>query len=130
MPSREADWLGQAKSDLRHAENSIRMGDHEWACFAGQQAAEKAVKAMVQAHHGEAWGHSVSEILEGLPDGLKPPPGLIAAARELDRHYIPSRYPNGLPGGTPHGHYTETDATKAVTHAREILDYCEGHIRR
>ncbi|WP_211230153.1 HEPN domain-containing protein [Desulfovirgula thermocuniculi] len=32
--------------DLEQAEDSRRAGRHEWACFAAQQAAEKAVKAL------------------------------------------------------------------------------------
>jgi len=44
--SRAADWLRQALRDLEHAKRSVELGDYEWACFAAQQAAEKAVKAL------------------------------------------------------------------------------------
>lgn len=43
MTNRFADWLRQAEADLRHARNALESGDHEWACFAAQQGAEKAV---------------------------------------------------------------------------------------
>jgi len=44
--SRATDWLRQALRDLEHAKRSVELGDYEWACFAAQQAAEKAVKAL------------------------------------------------------------------------------------
>lgn len=38
--------MAQAQRDLEHARLSIGSGHFEWACFAAQQAAEKAVKAV------------------------------------------------------------------------------------
>jgi len=81
---RSEDWLRQAKKDLRHAENSVQMGDYEWACFASQQAAEKAVKALFQAIGGEAFGHSVSKLLAKLPGDLAPRGDLIDMAKRLE----------------------------------------------
>jgi len=49
MPRRTEDWLRQAEKDLRHAKNSLQSGDYEWACFAAQQSAEKALKALYQS---------------------------------------------------------------------------------
>ena len=55
MVSRARDWLRQALRDLEHARRSLEMGDYEWACFASQQAAEKAVKALYQHIGVEVW---------------------------------------------------------------------------
>jgi len=38
--------MKQALKDLSHARLSLENGDFEWACFAAQQAGEKAVKAL------------------------------------------------------------------------------------
>ncbi|HDL85732.1 MAG TPA: HEPN domain-containing protein, partial [Candidatus Acetothermia bacterium] len=46
MPNRALDWLTQAHRDVEQAQDSRAAGRHEWACFAAQQAAEKAVKAL------------------------------------------------------------------------------------
>lgn len=44
--NRAPDWLRQAEHDLELAGIAARAGRHEWACFAAQQAAEKAVEAL------------------------------------------------------------------------------------
>lgn len=65
MASRAADWFNQALRDLEQAEQSRKSAHHEWACFAAQQAAEKAVKAL-HLHRGqEAWGHVVAPRISG-----------------------------------------------------------------
>mgnify|MGYP001774379981 CR=1 FL=1 len=56
MPTRYEDWLKQAEKDLKHAENSLEDKDYEWSCFAAQQSADKAVKALYQKINAEAWG--------------------------------------------------------------------------
>ena len=67
MPSRARDWFNQAVRDLEQAQDSQKAGRHEWACFAAQQAAEKAVKAL-HLHQGqEAWGHVIARLLQQLP---------------------------------------------------------------
>jgi len=39
----------------------------------------------------------------------------------LDRYYIPTRYPNGLPGGIPKENFTEEDADEGIKAAEEII---------
>ncbi len=128
MVSRVSDWLRQAIKDLRHAEKSLEFGDYEWACFAAHQAAEKAVKALYQFLGVEVWGHSVSRMLENLPENYKPSRELIDKAKELDRHYIPTRYPNFHPEGAPMDYYTEKDAERAIIISREVVEYVRSKI--
>ena len=120
--------MRQALKDLGHAKKSIGLGDYEWSCFAAQQAAEKAVKALYQSLRIEVWGHSVSRMLESLPNEFKPIEELIDKAKELDRHYIPSRYPNFHPEGAPLDYYTRRDAERAVKYAEEIIEFCRNKI--
>jgi HEPN domain-containing protein len=46
MSNRAHDWLAQAERDLDQARDSQAAGRYEWACFAAQQAGEKAAKAL------------------------------------------------------------------------------------
>jgi HEPN domain-containing protein len=86
MSGRAADWFRQAEADLRHARHALDDGDHEWACFAAQQAAEKAAKAAHAAIGQEAWGHVVTELLDALrPHQPAIDDDLLDRARALDK---------------------------------------------
>ena len=121
MPNRAVDWFRQAERDLEQAVASSRDGLHEWACFAAQQAAEKAAKALHLAKGQEAWGHVVARLLTQLPVAV--PPDLIEKARVLDNYYVPTRYANGHPEGAPFQHYGALQSGGAIDYAREILDF-------
>lgn len=41
--------------------------------------------------------------------------------RFLDRYYIPTRYPNGLPGGTPFQVFTMEDLGEALDDVRNVF---------
>ena len=55
MSDRSQDWLDQALRNLDQAVDSAAADRHEWACFASQQAAEMAVKAVHLSLAQEAW---------------------------------------------------------------------------
>lgn len=124
MPNRAADWFAQAAVDLQHARHSREVGDFEWACFAAQQVAEKAVEAVYLHLGGEGWGHSVSRLLKDLAERLPAAEVLLERAKRFDRHYIPTRYPNGFDVGTPREDYTRRDADEAIADAESILELC------
>lgn len=128
MATRAEDRYSQAGRDLAHARHSRACGDYEWACFAAQQAAEKALKAVYQQQQAEAWGHSVLGLLQNLPAVPQPGPGLMDLAKELDKHYIPARYPNSYPQGAPHQYYTEAEADRAIGQAERIIEFCKGFL--
>ncbi|HHT9120945.1 MAG TPA: HEPN domain-containing protein [Candidatus Hypogeohydataceae bacterium YC41] len=128
MPTRSRDWLNQALRDLEQAEDSVRSGRHEWACFAAQQAAEKAVKAL-HLHLGqEAWGHVIAKLLHELPETARVPKGLIEKGRVLDNFYIPPRYPNSHPEGAPFEHYGPLQSQEAICYAREIIEFVNSQM--
>ncbi len=130
MADRSGDWIKQADADLRHARNSISLKDFEWACFSAQQAAEKAVKAVYQQLHAEAWGHSVSILLANLPPETNVSQDLIEKAKVIDKHYIPARNPNGFDTGAPTDYFTAAEGKTAVEIAREIIEFCKNFLGR
>lgn len=121
MPSRAADWYQQAQRDLEQAASSRQEGRHEWACFAAQQAAEKAVKAVHLAHSQDAWGHVVARLLVELPVDV--PADLVEKGRVLDAFYIPTRYANSHAEGPPFEHYGPLQSEEALRYAGEILAF-------
>jgi HEPN domain-containing protein len=130
MPERSADWFRQAESDLRHAGHAADDADYDWAAFAAHQAAEKAIKALFQKLHLDAWGHSVSQLLASLPANIQPPASLLDRGKKLDKHYIPTRYPNGFDRGAPVDYYTRPEADEAIEDAEAILEFCRRQINR
>jgi HEPN domain-containing protein len=123
MPNRAQDWYRQAQRDLEHAEEARQAERHEWACFAAQQAAEKAIKAL-HLHLGqEAWGHVAARLLRELPEQVMVPEELVEQAKVLDNFYIPTRYPNSHPEGAPFEHYGSLQSQEAIRYARAILAF-------
>lgn len=121
MADRSRDWFAQAERDLEQACSSRREERHEWACFAAQQAAEKAVKALHLALGQEAWGHTVAKLLVELPvevDSL-----MIEKGRVLDNLYVPTRYANGHPEGAPFEHFGSLQSEEAIRYAGEIIEF-------
>ncbi len=123
---RSADWMDQAQGDLAHAKHDLRDGFYDWSCFSAQQAAEKALKAVFQKLGAEAWGHSVADLLEELSRSQSVTSELKEIALELDKAYIPTRYPNAHPSGSPRTRYTRTEAERIVAHAEKIVQFCSG----
>jgi len=126
MADRSKDWLAQAERDLEHAKASQKDGRHEWACFAAQQSAEKAVKALHLSVNQEAWGHVVARLLDELPMAV--PDDLIEKAKVLDGFYIPTRYANSHPEGSPFEHYGTIQSRDAIEYAREILEFVHSQM--
>ncbi|MBN1104168.1 MAG: HEPN domain-containing protein [Deltaproteobacteria bacterium] len=126
MPDRSKDWFVQAERDLEQAEASQRDKRHEWACFAAQQSAEKAVKALHLSLGQEAWGHVVAKLLQELPTSI--PESLIEKAKVLDNFYVPTRYANGHPDGAPFEHYGPLQSGDAIKYAGEILDFVRAQM--
>jgi HEPN domain-containing protein len=115
-------WLAQAESDLKFAEFALRGRFFAYTCFNAQQAAEKALKAFLYSRGAEqVVGHSVADLAEecaALDDALNP---LVSRAAPLDKFYLPTRYPNTLPGGLPAQAFNDSDAEGALTMAREVI---------
>jgi HEPN domain-containing protein len=123
MISRAQGPPNQADRDLGQARDSRGAGRYEWACFAAQQAAEKAARAL-HLHLGkEAWCHVVARLLTELPGTVGIPEELIEQGRVLDNFYIPARYPNSHPTGAPFEHYGRLQSEEAIQYASEIFEF-------
>jgi HEPN domain-containing protein len=113
-------WLQFAREDLQMAELAIQAGIYNQVCFHAQQCAEKAVKGVLAyQRQSPPRTHRLGDLLP-----LLEPNPLAAFALDvqlLDRFYIPTRYPDALPGSLPEGLPDETDAQEALAVARQVL---------
>ncbi|ABN69869.1 HEPN domain protein [Staphylothermus marinus F1] len=118
-------WLDEALWDYETALILHRERRYNASAFYSHQAAEKAAKALLYFINEAPWGHSVRTLLLRYFEkvGINPDQELLRCARELDRHYIPSRYPNALPVGTPHEAYDEETSRRALEASKKIVDY-------
>ncbi len=112
-------WHAFAHDDLRMAKLALDEGLFNQVCFHAQQATEKILKGMIAA------GAQVPPKTHKIADLLQ----LVASAdievlkQELillDRHYIPTRYPEQLPGMLPEGMPNEKDACQALQTAERL----------
>jgi HEPN domain-containing protein len=125
-------WFQQAVADLEAARWNIEGGFYSTAAFLAQQGAEKALKSLLYqlgARRSALLTHSLVEMVQEARGRVEALGGLVEEARELDLHYIPSRYPNGLPSGYPHQFYGRETAERAVRDAAAILDAVTRYYR-
>ena len=119
-----ARWVRQAEQDLEDAKYLKEGNRHNLACFMGQQAGEKAVKAYLY-HQGieDVWGHSLADLCEDAKilnmmfDVVK------SLAVLLDKYHDLTRYPHLLPGGIPSEAYDEVDSERAIHIAGEVISF-------
>ena len=124
-------WLRQAESDLAFAALGAREGFPAQACFTSQQAAEKALKAVLYLSGARfVPGHSVLELLDRAAADTGALRRLRDSARQLDQYYIPTRYPNGLPGSIPAEVFTDSQAEDAVGRARAFIEAARALLSR
>ncbi|OYT70580.1 MAG: hypothetical protein CFK49_11730 [Armatimonadetes bacterium JP3_11] len=55
---------------------------------------------------------------------------LSQGARDLDIHYIPTRYPDTENGGVPYENYQQADAEAALDCAQRIVRVCDDLLAR
>ena len=116
-------WLRQAENDLSAARLLQRQDFYAQACFMAHQVEEKALKALAY-YRGDRFvtGHSLMELEANL---LPTYPQLSEYRRLmgiLDQHYVPTRYPNALPGSVPFEVYTRGQAKEAVNGAGQVVE--------
>ncbi|MGM0682494.1 MAG: HEPN domain-containing protein [Thermodesulfobacteriota bacterium] len=123
-PNREAlRWFLQAEDDYRFVKWLNKEGDFfDKGCFCSQQAGEKALKAcLYAAGRRRVLGHSLFEMAQELSQSIEQFQEIISVSKMLDRFYITTRYPNGIPGGSPFQVYDKNDLLTAIESLEKIM---------
>jgi len=117
-------WLKQATYTLESAKRDREARDYARACFKAEQRDQFALKALLRGLGRPAFGHSTSSLVEKVQElGIPVPQEIVKSARELERHYIPSRYPDSYPTGVPLEYYRDEDAEEAISCAEKIVGF-------
>lgn len=121
-PSDSRAWLRRARSDLALARFTSTATEilYEDLCFHAQQAAEKAVKAVLVSRSVEfPKTHDLNRLLGlVLADGVDVPEAIREADR-LTRHAFQSRYPGPWS-------VSEDDYRRALALAQEVVEWAAG----
>ena len=119
---RTADWMDQAKGEFKAARDLFATTNYAWCCFACHQAAEKALKAVLEHFGSPTPGHNLIALVKEVSNFTQIPKKIETACRILNRYYIPTRYPNAFPSGAPIHMFNEDDAREALRHAEGVMD--------
>ncbi|MBN1992366.1 MAG: HEPN domain-containing protein [Anaerolineae bacterium] len=120
-------WLEQAQADLKWTQHLNIEGAYYLVCFLAQQTAEKALKAFLYAQGEElVVGHSVRQLCQRVAKYEERFQQHLDDWAILDSYYIPTRYPNGLPGDIPAHVYNKTAAATALVLAEAVVAQVEA----
>ena len=122
-PDDPREWLRRARSDLAVARVNVPDADPESLCFLAQQAAEKAIKALLIMRDVEfPFVHNLAELLDLLEAAGETIPQDVRRAGELTRYAVETRYADQVPRPT------EQDLAEAVSIAEAVVRWAEGRV--
>ncbi|MBS7613357.1 HEPN domain-containing protein [Candidatus Bathyarchaeota archaeon] len=122
MVKRARDLMEDAEDFLGAAIDLYRTGRWSKVCFNAQQAAELALKALLNHYGVEKRTHSLVDLLDELIQINKEFKIYGEAAKVLDQYYIPTRYANAFASGPAKRHFTENQAKQAIELAKSLLE--------
>lgn len=129
IPVKQHEWQRyqkQARHTLASAQRDYEAQDFDWACFKAHQAAELYLKGWLRSSDCFVTGHSIQRLLAQLPASVTISQKLQRCARELDKVYIPSRYPDAYTEGAPMDFYDAENAQMSLNCAETIANFVEG----
>ena len=89
------EWMNRAQSDLIQAKNEVPGVYLENLCFNAQQAAEKAIKAvMVLRGINFPYIHDLTRLMSMLEASEETIPAPVRRAAALTRYAVQTRYPS------------------------------------
>ncbi len=117
------EWMNRARSCLAIAKSRIPESYLEDLCFQAQQAAEKAIKAvMIKRGIDFPYVHDLARLLSMLKEADETIPDFVGQARKLSRFATVTRYP--MDQAVTEQHYLD-----AIAIAEDVIRWAEERIR-
>lgn len=125
------NWFKFAQEDLMVAKLSFDGKIYNQACFHSQQGIEKMLKGFLKTNDKNVPRvHSLAQLLTLCVEIDSNFETLRADCVKLDDYYIPTRYPDALPGMLPEGLPDEDDAQKAISILEEVIEFVTKILRQ
>ena len=122
-PDDPREWINRARSNLIRAANQVPGIYFEDLCFDAQQAAEKAVKALLIKRGVEfPYVHDLSLLLTLLEVAGEIVPEAVRQAEKLNPYATITRYPD-----MAHP-VSEQEYAEAVSIATIVVDWAQGRL--
>lgn len=119
-PDQPKEWLNRARSNLIRAQNNQPKIYLEDLCFDAQQAAEKAMKALlIKLEVDFPYTHDLADLLTLVEQAGQQVPEDLKSVVILTDYAVESRYP-GLAEPV-----TEEEYNEALSLAEDFLDWVE-----
>ena len=124
------NWFVQAQSEFEDALMLEKRKRFYLSLFLYQQATEKALKAFLFFKgEEELFTHSVKDLIDIAVDYERVFEN-VKSAKDLDRYYIPTRYPNGLAGNVPAEFFDKPEECESAQKlARSVINLVEKKIK-
>jgi HEPN domain-containing protein len=120
-PDDPREWLNRAKSALSLAQARREGVYWEDLCYQAQQAAEKAIKAvLIRQGVDFSYVHDIAELLVELESAGGSVPGAVKRAARLTRFAVFTRYP------APAAALRRMEWAEAVALAQEVVTWAES----
>ena len=119
-------WISEAWNDYGAGKILTITRKYNLAAFHFAQAAEKAIKALLHYIGEDPWGHEIFNLLLELEKkGSKISDKLKTSAKELEKAYFESRYPELTLTTGPKDTFKRRDANEFQKKAKEIMNFIE-----
>src|SRR3990170_192619 len=124
------NWFVQAQSEFEDTLMLEKKRRFYLSLFLYQQATEKALKAFLFFKgEEELFTHSVKDLIDIAVDYERVFEN-VKSAKDLDRYYIPTRYPNGLAGNVPAEFFDKPEECESAQKlARSVINLVEKKIK-
>jgi len=122
-------WVYFAEQDLNFAKSGFKENFYSHVCFLSQQAVEKMCKAFLVFNKlNYPKTHKIIDIINSNVKLVELLKEHVDEIKLLDAFYIPTRYPDGVPGSLPQGLPEKKDAESSLSTAEKIINIIKKEI--
>ncbi|MHA1713401.1 MAG: HEPN domain-containing protein [Candidatus Ranarchaeia archaeon] len=121
------EWFNECEKELQVAKDILQLGHWNYVVFHCQQAAEKAVKALLHFINLSPWGHSSYALMLEFYElsKQKPDDDVLTCCSKLDTFYTSARYPS-IAGVTPYRLFNRGLANEAINCVEKVIRFVKN----